>query len=364
MLLLLIGFLGASVTEAVVEAGIDDASTRVERSWLGQKVQIAMLRLKFDEGLQLFGRHGSAEQVSAYILLICGLLAFAATAATPAAIKRVAASLEPKPPKRRPQANPTPTPNATPAATPSPTPAAVENPPAASPPTYADLCGPEPTGRPAPASIAAALRRRFLGAGAIEAGCAQTPQPVTTVWGTWVMPGMCAGRLSSLAVAAPDGSGELLLGQGAAEAGTRLAREGRLQTVSQRVPVGSGDFYLLGTPTGNELLIRRRAAARPNDVKPASCEDVPAAPSPYVQLPPHMTRLWMALNRHMFTWPRRTRQTSRSVRFAFVPDASAGAVAATGGCSARGCWLRRAGGVLVTPDQTRVTTDSVLASAG
>lgn len=75
-LLVAVGLVAALVTRALEDTNLVDASTRIEKSALGELLQEVMMRLRFDGGLVLFGRHGPAEEVSACLILICALLAF------------------------------------------------------------------------------------------------------------------------------------------------------------------------------------------------------------------------------------------------------------------------------------------------
>lgn len=228
-------------------------------------------------------------------------------------------------------------------------------------PTYEQLCGPQPTGAPAPDAIASLLAGVFLREGAVQAGCAKQPSRVESPAGeVWVMPGMCGSRLSSLAIASPDGSSGILLGEQASGIGLSLAVDGALQAISVRTTIRGGDFYTVTTRDGVDLLIRRRSSVSSLSQPARSCDELPPAAAAYVLMPPTLAARWLALAERRFTWPTETGRDGTQRRFAFVSDSTAPVPIASGHCELQRCTVTLADGTPFVAE-TKLTPGTVVA---
>jgi hypothetical protein len=267
-------------------------------------------------------------------------------------------------PERHSAATPSPT------LTPSPSPTLIRQ------PYYTEQCGHSVApGDGAPNDMAREdLRALWLGnkdehiagAGAEEAGCAglarrESSQPSDPTFGVIVAEGYCGQELRTLAVAAP-GAPAVLLYQEAARIGLDLVERNRLLGASRRTAVGRGDGYLLDTPDGTAVLLRRssaRGTAEP--IAPPTerpCDRQYERNVPYVELQPALAALWISemAREGAWLWP------AEGPRSSIIFGRTDGRAVGTGTCRADGtCWITTDKGVLGSPTGMRIKFEDLTA---
>jgi hypothetical protein len=363
ILLLVVGLLASEVADALDETPKLTASAEVEKSPIGQKLAWVFMRLGLEDLVGVLGDVFPGRRVSALVMGMLVSLALAVLVNISAGFSETSRVLRDafphsagkqggshttaeKPPKAKEHKSARQQTRAGGADGNGQEQPPAENqvPPAL--PTYENLCGPEPTGAPAPQPQASALRGVFIAVGQPASGCAGTPQPVTTRSGTWTMTGYCKGETRSLAVAAPDGQGALLIGTQPTRIGLELAHARSLISVSARVPVRSGDAYILRTTRGREVLVRRFSST--NDSGGAeTCEQVTAEAPLYVEMPGRLAQLWIGLAKTRFTWPRE-KVAGPTSTYEFMSDTTPRKLVATGRCESDSCFVQLVTGVSVS----------------
>jgi hypothetical protein len=354
ILAVVVGLLAAEVADAVEIAGIDTASEQLERTRLVQWLELALVRLHLEALLEIFGSGQQAGRASRFMMVMLTLLvlgiAVNVSAGTTEASERVtrfvarlthrsevvdAANGKPKPKPKPPSSHhgghdSGRGPNIQQPFVGRSAPVKL---------TYEDLCGPEPTGLPAPEPQASNLASAFLAAGQPASGCAGVPTPVVTATGAWTMPGYCGGELYSLAVASAGGHAVLLIGGDAAGVGARMAAAHALLDVSDRVELRGGDAYAMATVSGNAVIVRSWSG--PTDPNATSCGVATGGGSRYVLLSPQLASLWLTLAKTTFTWPQVVEHHGGVTRYAFYTDQHPSAIAATARCDRSGCAMER-----------------------
>jgi hypothetical protein len=239
-------------------------------------------------------------------------------------------------------------------------------------PTYEELCpGGKQPGRPAPEPWGSLLYALWLGnewvegAGAIEAGCAQTARRARGHPNLWLAYGVCGGARRSLGLADPHGTLSLLY-QEAARFASAQERAGRLRGASPRIDVASGDLYLVHTTTGTYALVRSRKARGSTAATraPRRCEDYTSENYPYTRVPPGLVWLWLSIAEDEWVWPELdTGSDPSGHRFAFVGEEGGGVVAHAYCSSDLRCEATFDRRELSTPESLAVTVDAVRAVA-
>jgi hypothetical protein len=191
-------------------------------------------------------------------------------------------------------------------------------------PDYGALCGAalQPgDGAPEPqrSELFAQWLARGQGLGAIFAGCANPAHAVGTN-GIWISAGTCEGALRSLAVASTDGPGAILL-WGPARFALAQANAGSLLGATPHRLAENGDIYTVATITGTYVFLRRELSnghERPAGVA-RSCRDVREDPVPFLEVPPALTRLWIAEmeNDGRWLWPVLSLRSRTGLDFGF-----------------------------------------------
>jgi hypothetical protein len=373
VLFFVVAWLASAVADAAEGARLESASFRVEQSGAGQALEMACLRHGVDELMDLLGEAFGKGRSS--LLIVVTLIALATTglANAPAGAlefkkemrkihelvqphheRRVVKGSTPPPKARKPKAPKSkrlvqPRPQVT---TPLPTPAP------AKPPTYEQLCGPEPTGMPAPQPQASALRGVFLAAGQPASGCAGRPSPVSGRNGTWTMAGYCDGRLYSLAVTTANGNAALLIGTQPARIALEFAASHTLIGVSERIPLRSGDAYVLRTTNGREIIVRRHSSSEESSGA-QSCDQVTGEAPLYSLLPPALGARWLGLAGKEFVWPLQS-PPGHGTAYRFETDRTPPTLAATGSCTGRECSIGLIGGGRL-PRPVRITEANIRA---
>jgi len=214
--------------------------------------------------------------------------------------------------------------------------------PGSPPPTYESLCGSQhsPLSRGQSRAITQ-LNEAWRSAGALVAGC---PGPVFTVSPDAPIVasiGTRDGRILSLGVAGPD-RGILLYGTAAA-AVHNLMRETGLLSVPTHITVGGGDLYLVDTPSGTYVLIRKEdttaCEGSPEGTKVSGCSG-----GAYSVVLPALARLWLGTMAHNggWLWPEPTTTRANSQNFEFRTNDSI--VVARASCNPADGVCERSGG--------------------
>lgn len=232
--------------------------------------------------------------------------------------------------------------------------------------SYAEQCpnGVDP-GEPAPSPAREHLRSLWLGgqgidgAGAAEAGCAGPARQVPGQSYTWYATGSCMGEIRSLGVAEPDQPPALLLQQ-AARVALDHAQSGNLLGASARTPIDAGDFQIIRTRAGNQLLIRRLASSGPGPPgDPRSCRDLDNQNVAYAAMPPSAVQLWLDLVRETeWSWP--APDGPDGSRFNLISDRTNAEVASIDCPTQQRCTLTAPGITRNSEAAYRVSVDQVL----
>lgn len=286
----------------------------------------------FGRFLQWFRRKTPAHQISAFLLLVAGpLLAVPSAAATAHFEEEMLAIRVGSPPLAESKPQP-------PGSSKTQSPSLISIPRSR---TYAEECpGSIEPGYPATEPFASELNSLWMGgkgidgAGAVQAGCAQTAVEVSAEPEVWTEEGRCGTALRSLGVAA-DGYLPALLYEQAAAFAIEKAHEGVLLGASERHRLSTGDFYIIDTQIGSYVLIRASLGgpgAAATGERP--CERIGAQDAPYSVVPPGLIGVWAELvGRAGWLWPVQAGSDhNRNASFIFRPSVG-GPIRGSASCS-------------------------------
>ncbi len=231
--------------------------------------------------------------------------------------------------------------------------------PAASAPTYEELCGAGgPWSGRATSPGLTQLREAWLTNGALVAGCPLPATKISAREGVVTVVGTVDGSLRSFGIA-DERRGTVLLGEAAGVA-LRLARDGSLRGVPLHLLVGGGDIYLLQSAAGTVVLARRAGSAPGGS---SSTERDARTGERYVVMTPALAGLWVrAMAREgEWLWPMAARSESGSSAFDFLDQASQVGGYASCRLGDRSCELSMADGEpLRSRPGARVGADRIL----